>query len=343
MNISRPSEKFYQKKVPEYDSPVNVPNFEKAMVLAYCDKNEVAQIINALKNKKIVGHDGLSNEMLKHCSPVIEKYLSEAFNMSISKRKFPEFLKLAKVVPFFKKGDKTSPENYRPIIFEKRLYNRMVQFFINRKLFASEQFGFRKKRSCVHAISTVTDYIREKIDKKSTDQACFIDLQKAFDTLDHSILLKKLYAYGYRGPIFQILMDYLANRYQYIETVNERTDKLQINTGVPQGSILGPFLFLVYIKDLPSYTGNSSKIAIFADDISIVKAGPRNQCFLQSDLDRINNWFCYNKLSLNISKCEVVNFGIGIPNDLTLNNEKLPKRNSCKYLGVYLDKKTTFS
>ena len=210
----------------------------------------------------------------------------------------------------------------------------MVQFFINRKLFASEQFGFRKKRSCVHAISTVTDYIREKIDKKSTDQACFIDLQKAFDTLDHSILLKKLYAYGYRGPIFQILMDYLANRYQYIETVNERTDKQQINTGVPQGSILGPFLFLVYINDLPSYTGNSSKIAIFADDISIVKAGPRNQCFLQTDLDRINNWFCYNKLSLNISKCEVVNFGIGIPNDLTLNNEKLPKRNSCKYLGV---------
>ena len=137
-------------------------------------------------------------------------------------------------------------------------------------------------------------------------------------------------------------MDYLANRYQYIETVNDRTDKLQINTGVPQGSIFGPFLFLVYINDLPSYIGNSSKIPIFADDTSIVKAGPRNQCFLQTDLDRINNWFCYNKLSLNISKCEVVNFGIGIPNDLTLNNEKLPKRNSCKYLGVYLDKKLLF-
>ena len=288
--------------------------------------------------------------MLKHCSPAIEKYLSEAFNMSFSKRKFPEFLKLAKVVPIFKRGDKTSPENYRPIsllcsiskIFEKLLYNRMVQFFVNRKLFASEQFGFRKKRSCVHAISTVTDYIREKIDKKSTGQACFIDLQKAFDTLDHSILLKTLYAYGYRGPIFDILMDYLANRYQYIETVNDRTDTLQINTGVPQGSILGPFLFLVYINDLPSYIGNISKIAIFADDTSIVKAGPRNQCFLQTDSDRINNWFCYNKLSLIISKCEVVNFGIGIPNDLTLNNEKLPKRNSCKYLGVHLDKKLRF-
>ena len=275
------------KKVPEYDSPVNVPNFEKTMVLAYCDKNEVAQIINALKNKKSVGHDGLSNEMLKHCSPVIEKYLSEAFNMSISKRKFPEYLKLAKVVPIFKKGDKTSPENYRPIsllcsiskIFEKLLYNRMVQFFVNRKLFASEQLGFRKKRSCVHAISTVIDYIREKIDKKSTGQACFINLQKAFDTLDHSILLEKLYAYGYRGPIFESLMDYLVKRYQYIETVDDRTDKLQINTGVPRGSILGPFLFLVYINDLPSYIGNSSKIAIFADDTSIVKAGPRNQCF----------------------------------------------------------------
>ena len=137
-------------------------------------------------------------------------------------------------------------------------------------------------------------------------------------------------------------MNYLANRNQYIETVNDRTDKLQINTGVLQGSILGPFLFLVYINDLPSYVGNSSKIAIFADNTSIVKAGPRNQCFLQTDLDRINNWFCHNKLSLNISECEVVNFGIGIPNDLTLNNEKLPKRNSCKYLGVCLEKKLLF-
>ena len=118
----------------------------------------------------------------------------------------------------------------------------MVQFFVNRKLFASEQFGLRKKRSCVHATSTVTDYIKGKLSKKSTGQACFIDLQKAFDTLDRSKLLKTIYAYGYRGPILEILKAYSANRYQYKETVNDRTDKLQIITGVPQRLILGTSL-----------------------------------------------------------------------------------------------------
>lgn len=140
-------------QVPGYDSSVTVPNFEKTMVLNYSDENEVAQIIKELKNKKSTGHDGLSNEMLKQCSPVIEKYLSEAFNNSIAKTQFPDFLKLAKVVPIFKKGDRTSPENYRPIsllcsiskVFEKLLYNRMVHFFVKNKLFATEQFGFRKK------------------------------------------------------------------------------------------------------------------------------------------------------------------------------------------------------
>ena len=213
--------------------------------------------------------------------------------MSISKRKFPEFLKLAKVVPIFKIGGKFTPENHSPKsslcsiskLFEKLLYNRMVQFFVKRKLL-TVWVPKKNDRAFMQSV-TVTDYISEKLTKKLTGQARFIDLQKAFDTLDHSILLKKLYAFGYKEPIFKILMDYLAN--QNTETVNDRTDKLQIKNGVPQGSILGPFLFLVYINDLPSYIGNNYKIAIFTDGTSRVKADPGSQCFfLQTDLDRIN-------------------------------------------------------
>ena len=129
------------------------------------------------------------------------------------------------------------------------------------------------------------------------------------------------------------------NRFQYIETDNKKTGKLQINTDVPQGSTLGLFLFLVFSNDLPRYIENSAKIAIFADDTSIVKGGPRNQCNFQTDLDRLYNWFSDNQLSLNIPKCEVMNFGVGTTKDLTLTNEKLPMQNACQYLGVYLDKK----
>ena len=152
--------------------------------------------------------------MLKHCSSVIEKYLSEAFNNSILE-KIPDFLKLAKVAPICKKGDKTSPENYKPIclqclnskIFEKHLYNRMIHFFVKIHCLHRSKLDF-EKISCVHAISAVIDYIREKIDEKTMRQACFGDLRKAFDTLDNSILLKKLYAYGYRGSFFEISSDY---------------------------------------------------------------------------------------------------------------------------------------
>ena len=111
---------------------------------------------------------------------------------------------------------------------------------------------------------------------------------------------------------------------------------------MPQGSILGSFLFLVYIDDLPRNIENIIKVEIFADDTSVAEAGPRNQCNLQTVLDRINNWFSYNKLSINIPKREVMNFGFGTRKDMTLSIEKLLKRNACKNLGVYLDKKLLF-
>ena len=338
------------KKVEPHDEIVRVPNFDKTMFLSCTDEKEVAKLIQNLKNKKSIGHDGISNEMLKCCSPIIEKYIVKAFNRCIDLKKFPNFLKVAKVVPVFKKGERDNPENYRPIslltsiskLFEKLLYSRMVNFFNTNKLFSPMQFGFRAKHSCVHAIVSITDYMRDEIDKRNSGQACFLDLKKAFDSLDHTVLMNKLYSYGFRGPTHELIEDYLSNRWQFVEVNRKKTERQPIKTGVPQGSILGPFLFLVYINDLAIYAQNNNKIAIFADDTSILKSGKKLDTSLQADLDKISNWFSYNKLSLNTSKCEVMNFGCRNSNKLTLLRKELPKKESFKYLGVNLDSKLTY-
>ena len=176
-----------------------------------------------MKNKKSSGHDGISNEILKCCSPVIENYLTNCFNNCIEKQFFPNSLKIAKVIPLYKKGNANDPGNYRPInllsslskVFEKLLYKRMVSFFNKKGLFTTKQYGFRSRKSCAQAITKITDYMRRELDQKSSGQACFIDLQKAFDSLSHEILLEKLNNYGYRGPIHNILADYLSQRFQY--------------------------------------------------------------------------------------------------------------------------------
>ena len=144
--------------------------------------------------------------------------------------------------------------------------------FLNKNnLFTRAQYGFRPKYSCASAIAEITDFIRDEIDKKTNGIACFFDLEKTFDSLDLKILLAKLNNYGFRGPIYNIMVDYLSNRSQYVFVNGNRSDVAEIVTGVPQGSVLGPFLFLVYINDFPHTFQNDNEIALFADDTSIIK------------------------------------------------------------------------
>ena len=255
-----------------------------------------------------------------------------SFNYYIEKQFFPGCLKIAKVLPLFKKGDESLPCNYRPIsllsslskVFEKVLYKRMVKFFNKNNLFTPAQYGFRPKYSCANAIAEITDFIRDEIDKKTYGIACFIVLQKAFDSLDHKILLAKLNNYGFRGPIYNIMVDYLSNRSQYVFVNGNRSDVAEIVTGNPQGSVLGPFLFLVYINDFPQIFQNDNKIALFADDTSILKTA-KGSCNMQNDLDKICDWFNYNKLSINTTKCETMSFGSNYQNSLTVHNEVISR------------------
>ena len=232
-----------------------------------------------MKNKKSYGLDGISNEILKCCSPVVEPDIAAAFNKCIEERAFSKCLKIAKVIPLIKKCNKREPENYRPIsslssiskVFEKLLQSRMIKFCEKNSIFSGNQNGFQSKRSCIDAIVSITEFIRREIDRKSLGQASFIDLQKAFDTLDHKILFQKMEKYGSRGPIHDMMKSYITDRWQYVDMNGKETNQKRITTGVPQRSILGPFLFLLYINNLDSFSGNNN-LSMFVDDTTIFNA-----------------------------------------------------------------------
>ena len=199
-----------------------------------------------MKNKS-GGIDNISVKTIKTISDYIVKPLTYIFNKCMEKLVWPDSLKKAEVIPIYKAEDKRKIENYRPIslisnlvkIFERLTYTRLYNFLDKFKILSSEQFGFIKNRGTTDALKKITNILYNKLDKSKPIIITFLDLAKAFDTVNHDILLKKLYRYGIRGKAFELLQSYLSNREQRVK-INESTSKYEIlNTGVPQGTILG--------------------------------------------------------------------------------------------------------
>ena len=299
---------------------------------------------------KAVGIDNIDSNFLKCMSNCIVHPLEYVFNLCITQAVWPNALKTAEVVPIFKSGNKHETKNYRSIslishiakIFEKAISDRLNEFLSQNNILSKMQFGFRKNMGTNEALAYITNKIYSNLDKRVPTVVAFLDIAKAVDTVYHKILFTKLYRYGIRGNALEFMKSYLSNRLQVVKLGKISSEQGKINIGLPQGSILGPMFFILYINDLLEIT-DYGDLVYYADDTAVVGAGKtwfdaRNR--LNEYLQLIALWLTQNHLSLNIGKTIFITFGNNkrsIPNDLNvhINNMPIKRDTVTKYLGIF--------
>lgn len=319
----------------------------------YLNPAKISEVETILKNLKTntPGYDDISPKILKHSSSVISTPLTHIINLSLKTGTFPDQLKKAKVVPLLKSGDRGDINNYRPIsilpafskIFEKIISVRLINYVESNNLIIAQQHGFRAQRSTESAILDFVNDVYLCLEQKSYVVGVFIDLSKAFDTLDHKILLHKLENYGIRGVVLKLFHSYLSNRKQSVFCNNAYSPFKEIVNGVPQGSVLGPLLFLLYINDFINVS-DKFNFVIYADDTTLLLKDKNLHSLhtnLISELNKVKLWIKFNKLSLNISKTKYMLFqNRSVKNSIppvTLNDTVIEHVNYIKFLGITVD------
>ena len=315
-------------------------------------------VMNELKNlkrKKATGLDGLPSDILKDCAFHIAEPLCFILNLSITTSTVPSLWKKAKVIPVFKTGNADLPQNYRPIsilpvlskILEKSVHHQFMTYLENNRLLTEFQFGFRKNRSTKMAATLLCDNIRKEMNNGKMVGAVFLDLSKAFDTIGHGVLLEKLYSYGVRGSELEWFKDYLFDRTQIVEIENTQSRETKIHCGVPQGSILGPLLFIVFFNDLIDHI--NINIIKYADDTVLYYAAKnvdKIESVLNKEMKNVGEYCDVNELLLNLKrgKTESMLFGTkkrlkshGRDLIVSFNDSKINFVNSYVYLGNLID------
>ena len=297
------------------------PN-SKSFMISPTSNNEIIDIISNMDTSKSVGPNSIPNQLIQSIKNSIATPLANIFNKSFLSGIFPDFFKLTKIIPIHKKDSKLIISNYRPIsllsninkILEKIMFKRLYEFLEVNQCIYNLQFGFRQKHSTNHALLSMTQQIRDIMESGNIAIGVFVDFQKAFDTVNHNILIKKLNHYGIRGTANKWFESYLNKRKQCVSIAGQQSEYRYINHGVPQGSVLGPLLFLVYINDLHLSIRHST-VRHFADDTNLLyatdKSKPRNRNIvrnLNKDLKSLNHWLLANKISLNSTKTELIFF-----------------------------------
>ena len=320
---------------------------------------EVINNINDLSSNKALGPHSIPTDIFHLIKLNVAKPLTDIINLSFEEGIYIDYLKIAKVIAVFKeKGCNLDSSNYRPIsllsninkIIEKLMHERLYSFLEKHKCIYELQFGFRTGHSTNHALTDLTEAIRKSIDENSYAIGVFIDLQKAFDTVDHEILLKKLEHYGIRGTANAWFKSYLFNRKQFVSIDGQESSMKIMKYGVPQGSVLGPLLFLIYINDLHSAIKYATT-RHFADDTCLLmknKSLKKIKKYLNYDLKSLTSWLKANKISLNASKTEILIFRhpnkpINYDVKLKLDGKRLYPSKYVKYLGILIDSQLNWS
>ena len=309
----------------------------------------------SLPENKAVGFDKLSGKLLKAAAPAIAKPLSIILNLSLQSGKFIADWKHAKVIPLHKTGPTTERNNYRPIsilpilskILERFVHMHFSTFLDLNNLLATTQSGFRKQHSTTTALLNVTERWFKNIDKGLVTGIVFVDLRKAFDTVDIHILLDKLPQFGVTGKEHSWFKSYLTSRFQSVAFGGQISEPMPVSIGVPQGSILGPLLFLLYLNDLPSVPDHCN-VGMYADDTEIDAACCPAEVEtleqqLNNDLCKLNDYLNANRLNTNIPKCQFMKIGthqvLNKCEDIkiTIKDQQLDSKTSFKYLGMIID------
>ena len=344
---------FVQSNFSKMERNLNEKLCNYVFEIKYITPYEIRKIIDKLDTSKATGLDGIGPKILKHCGDVITPSLASIINKSIQHGMFPDKLKLAKVLPILKSGNKDDPNNYRPIsilptvskIFERHIATQMQIFFEKTNIIHKTQSGFRKHHSCHTALLRLINAWLEDVDSGKLIGTIFLDLRKAFDLVDHEILIHKLKMYHFSSNSVELFKSYLANRTQIVKVGNMQSEELKVTSGVPQGSILGPLLFILYINDL-AFMNPSLNIDLYADDSTVYESGfqiANIENKLQDNINYIIEWCMLNNMALHPlkSKCMLIGSTHMLKRKGNLNlyikDIKLESVYTQKLLGVHID------
>ena len=316
-------------------------------------------------NNTATGVHDIPNRVLKDSVGVIASFLTEIFNCSLLSKMFPDDLKTGKVAPVFKSGDHDNLNNYRPItvlltiarVFEKLIYQQLLSVPRQTQDSRKTAIWFSITHSTALALSQATNHWLMNIDNGSMNSVVFLDIRKAFDTIDHQILIKKLSQYGIQDDELNFFESYLENRTQCCSVNGKLSDRQKIEYGVPQGSILGLLLFIIYMNDLPLFVTNA-QISMYADDTSLynnIKSVSEIKDNLIPVFLKICDWLRSNKLSLNTIKTEFMVTGsqnklnntdsdpVTTPYHISIDGFAIKRTKAVKYLGLVVDDALTWS
>ena len=338
------------------DYLIKIERNPKSILLNHTTQEEIRRLIEGLPNKTSSGWDGISNILLKKLSSSLLCPLNIVFNQSIHKGEFPTQMKKAEIIPLYKGKELDIVINYRPVsllitipkVLEKIMYLRTSSFLEKYCIFYSSQYGFRANHLCEHAVMEMVGRVIQAREEQLYSMGIYLDLSKAFDTLDHKLLLQKLERYGVRGPAHDWYRSYLQGR-SLVTRINEdkgrgklvKSNSFDIEFGMAQGSCLGPLLFLIFVNDIHQLDLYSSLI-LFADDMNLISSH-QNQRFLSyqmlHDMELLITWFKYNKLSLNLGKSVLMKFWEDTTNDenFAIDGIVIPEVTNTKFLGTFID------
>ena len=336
-----------------------IPQFNSTFEFKEIKIKSVFKQLSNLKTNKSTGLDGISARLLKDAAAIIAPTLTDIFNQSLKSSVFPKIWKKGKVTPIYKSGDRSNMSNYRPItvlpilskILERLVHTQIYSYLSENKILSQSQFGFRPKLSTSTALAFFTDSILDNADNGLITASVFLDLSKAFDTVDHNILLRKLKLIGLDSKSLNWFESYLTNRLQKTSISNTLSSPLPVSVGVPQGSLLGPLLFIIYVNEMPNIVKHC-KIIVYADDTLLYYSSNSAKDIEQrinEDLLSISKWLDENLLTLNCAKSKFLLFGSNrrlkaFTNvSIHVNNQQLARQQTFKYPGITFSENLNWS